>query len=200
MATPWERELHAKKMAETAHVAVMLHKETSEALSRLPRIIFWVVIPMLIVSGLMMLEFLAMLMAVLGIPFISGKGNGAFVHPIQGMMVFVPFVLVFIALSIRSLFMRGVAGEVSRQIKKKIKCGKEMERAIFNAITSAPWSKWRYRIPHVAMTTDRFHRVTTSRGESRTIEFSDDMLIIVVGPEEWVDPPENSFFKSINRR
>lgn len=194
MTTPWERELAEKKRREEeAHVAIPILPDTSRALATRPKTIFFASIAAMVVALFVMLELYSMLQDSLGVSDYRYSRRGYARHPVQALLIFIPFFLFLTALLVRMIFMKKIAEELSRKIARKIKCRPEFEDAVFKTILKTPWSKYRFR----EFSKGRRHarhlvRVTTKFGESRTLEFTDDLSAVIVGPLSWVDPKNDT--------
>jgi hypothetical protein len=181
VTTPWERELAYRAWREAnAHVAVVVPADTAAKMRIRPRLIFFA--SALTIAGMSLAACL--LYGTLPVSF--------FVLP----------VLIFASvLTIRFLFMREIANEISGKIARKIECRPEFEQALYKLVLSAPWSGYRvggYR--RGAMTTNSMQQVTTKFGETRTIEFADDLSSVIIGPEKWVDTEKPSLLEKLIER
>lgn len=198
VTTPWEKELAYRKWREeNAHIAITIPADTAEKMRAYPRLIFFVSTLTIVVLCIVALCFYSMLRDSLGISYQesghSRKGRRGFDHPSDALILFLPVLLFASALIVRFLFMQDIARQISRKVTRKIKCRPEFEKAVYKTVMSTPWSKYRFRWYSKGKRTARhMQRVTTEFGESRTVEFADDLSCVIIGPETWVDPKDES--------
>ena len=186
MTTPWERELaEKKKQDENAYTSVKISTATAEDMRKNPRVVFFASTAMIIAVALTIVILLIGYTHTTVFPA-SGysRRHGTLVHPaLAVILVLLPLAVFFSAVFVRRLIMKGAASEISRKVARKIKCGPEFEKAIFNMVLKAPWSS--YRVSSLTKRSSNVQLVVTELGESRTIEFSHDLSTVIVGPQKW---------------